>query len=317
MPSRQVYKGLNTLIFQFRPFYWSTAYSYWIMCPYVQLEPKYTYTVGHDVIRWPSQPQTPTNTGNNIWTSVHFPSSFTDALAAVFAPASTLPTLGTGHNNRIGNKITLSSLRYRIYVRLHDEICCPNTGNPFSDNSERSPSQIALTSSLPVIPKRWFKMRLFVIQFDNTYSVTPSFVCGWFYSTFLPFSDNQSGQPSVPGGNIYEPVSVHSKLLRMSSNYSGNFNILLDKCFTIYSNKPQILLDYTVPLNMQFSWRDDGTLQTPKNIVCFILPPMNWDVDVDPWTAYQYRWAYDHNAYADTDKWFLFDYFTKVNFTDL
>lgn len=285
------------------------------MSPYVQLEPKYTYTVGHDWIRWPFNPQYPATESQNIWSpGVHFPATFTDASCCLFTPSTTLPTLGTAHNQRIGNKISLQSFRFRIYVNLAPEFACPNEGNPFSSNSDHHKSAIANDDSY-TFPKRWFKMRLFVIQFDNSIdTMTPTKFGDWFFSTYLPFRDTIVTTSTDPGTR---PVSVHSKMLRQSTKWTGTFNILLDKCFTLYSNKPQILLDYTIPLNYTYTWRDDGTLQTPKNIICVLMPPLQWFTDVDPYTSKQYRNAFNGNWYADVEKWFTFDYFVKTNFTDL
>ena len=223
--------------------------------PKVQLETKYTYSAGEFSTIF-------TLAGANPPTSLWRVSDFTDyntwatsRVPKLLYPA--LPLLGTRHNERIGNKIQVTSIRFLITLEMSFRLSCISTGCPFFGgvyDRETNPYAWTLdTSNEGSIPKRWVKLRFMCVQFDDGMSMYPKDIILWFKQTFLQYTLDPAN------ANTYQRnVSVHSHVLHMTTDYTGRFNILFDKCLTLYNNAPQLTVDYTIPINKTFSF-DENT----------------------------------------------------------
>lgn len=287
------------------------------MCPYVQIEPKYTYTTGHKTINMPLTLQSPNTTNLNIWSLYNMSYSAWPTCVMYVAPELTMPSVGLTKSDRVGNKISVTNVRIRMYITMPAELSSPNTGNPFNTTSvsEANPwGSSVCQASVYSIPRRWLKLRLLCVKFDDKLDVTPLHFTQWFYSTFLPFKD-YTGSAAEASTKTAQPVSVQSKMLHMVSDYIGQFNILLDKNITLYSSNPSILLDFTLPINSTYTWNEAGNLQSPKNIVVVLMPPLSLETDMDRFTATQYELA--GAMRTNLRELYTVYYNCKLNFSDL
>lgn len=276
------------------------------------IEPHFVYSQGSDSITFPSwnayKTYLPDQTGN-IYNDVSFPTN-------VFLPTIQLPALGNTHTHRRGNRITVTTIRTKIHISLH-----PRWSAVYMPNSAPSGTRFTDLEQCTPATKRFFKLRFMVVQFNDEIHVDADEIAKWFYSTYCWFK----AQPNtvIPSGNyINQPISVHSNIMRLTTPYTGKFNILMDKPFTMVSTRPQQVLDINIPLNKSYVFdEDDPTKLLFPNIWMFILPPLNFETDMDPLTYYQIERFYNSDPYEDEkpNQWaFLnLDWFAKLNFVDL
>lgn len=279
--------------------------------PRVRLNPKFTYdnekaymlTHKHDFSYY----------NGNLWRCVlDSNNNILSCDCPIYMPTFNFPTIGSYHSNRTGNRITVTSIRFKCILNMNPDFL--NAGAaPFKDNASTTPF------TTPA-PDRFFKMRYMVIQVDDDLAsnVDTKWIYEWFHRTYCWFT-----QPSATGVDAKytnAPVSVHANVLHETTPFVAKFNILCDKCFTLTSKKPQISFDITVPLNKEFCWEEEN----PSNLLyphlfMFILPPMNALSDLDPITCREYRdgWSSGASEGADGPNLVVMETFTKLNFVDL
>lgn len=225
-------------------------------------------------------------------------------------PTTVLPELGNNHNQRHGNRITVTSVRWKSIISMNPDIL--NLENPFQTVY---PVQINPTAADRNI-HRFFKLRYMLVQWDNDYAdqITPEFIYKWFKMTYCWYR---------PQANAYtefydNPVSVHSNVLHETTELTSKFNILCDKCITLTSARPQISLDITIPLNKNYLFdEDDPTTLIYPCLSLFVLPPLSYIVDTDPLTSQQYQDWVDNHFNSKAFNLFSVENFTKLNFIDL
>lgn len=274
--------------------------------PKVRLDSKFTYSNTQGTIKIPGHP----NDRPDNW-NIYAPSDFdVSANNPIVCPVTALPALGNNHNQRHGNRITVSSVRWQSLIRLNEAFLYPSY-NPLSDS--------ATSHSTPDPPQRFFKLRYMLVQFDNDYAdeINERFLHKWFMRTYCRFTTIAGSEPTTIEEYEKMPVSVHSNVLHETTPYTSKFNVLCDKCLTLYSSKPQIALDITIPLNKTYLFEEgtnDGLIY--PCLWMFILPPLNLLSDVDPITKNQiYLWQTGSGALSYP--LFDIDNFTKLNFIDL
>lgn len=245
----------------------------------------------------------------NIWNVL-------DVDGGIFRPEIKLPSLGNTHTHRRGNRITVTSIRLKLHLRLPPRWCYafqPNT-SPVTDTFE---PDIRMAST----NKRFFKFRFMVVQFNDDTVVTDNLIATWFFRTYCYFKNDTRLDVQQPAVVCTEPISVHSNILRLTTNYTGKFNILMDKPITITSRSPLQTFDITIPLNRSYVFDEiDADKLLFPNIHLFILPPLNWEADMDPLSAYELMSYF--NSATSTQPTYNFnliniDYFAKLNFVDL
>ena len=109
----------------------------------------------------------------------------------------------------------------------------------------------------------------------------------------------------------------------MSTEYTGQFQILADKCFTLTSKHPVLDIDWVIPLRERLSWDPDSTSpssespQQPRFSIV-ILGPYNPNFDMDPSTCQiaQTNNLTDISSHSMTN-FAYFRYILKMNFIDL
>lgn len=275
--------------------------------PKVRLDPKFVYSNSSFSCYVHSFYPDPPPDNYNIWSGAQFSSQSTGPL---YVPQVGLIPIGNNHSSRHGNRITVTSIRLKSIFNMNYRLLIYGH-NPMSTTE---PSLSAL-SSMPI--HRFIKLRYFVVEFDEDLEIRPSVIYDWFKRTYCWYRPATAGSLDVSYTNA--PVSVHSNVLHETTEYTGKFNILCDKCITLTSYKPQLSLDITIPLNRQFVYDENDTtgegLLFP-NIWVFVMPPLSQIVDVDPLTTILLN-----NFYAQGDKENLYLYsaqtFTKLSFVDL
>lgn len=267
------------------------------------IEQQFTYNQGYDNIQFPAY----ANRGNNA--NIFDKNALYDSQpinSPFMFPAYTLPLKGTGHSNRKGDRITVTSLRLKLNIVMNSWFCGQTQYDPFYYSGGNEDS-VVLSNDTTI--KRFFKMRYMLIQFDDDFVVDSEYIAKWFYSTYCYYK-NPADTITDP---VDAPISVHSNVMRITTPFTAKFNILTDRCFTLVSNKPSLSLDITVPMHKSYIF-DEGTdnLIHP-NIWQIILPPLSWQIDVDPITRQQYHYQ------QPTTKTTLAKiyYWTKLNFVDL
>lgn len=277
------------------------------------IEPHFVYSQGFDTTTFPSwngYHVENARANGNIYNETTF-------VQNVFLPNINLPALGNTHTHRRGNRITVTTIRTKIHMVLNPRWCSvfrPNT-------SPGSTHFTDLEMSTPAI-KRFFKCRFMVVQFNDELHIDAEEIGKWFYATYCWFMNDYDQEADA--NYINQPISVHSNILRLTTPYTGKFNILMDRPITITSTRPQQVLDVNIPLNKSFVFdEDDPTKLLFPNIWAFILPPLNFYTDVDPLTAYQLKDWYakpESSVATQADSQFPFlqtMYFAKLNFVDL
>lgn len=280
--------------------FFRTGTIYFIM-PRYPLEPKFTYSQGQVSFSLPKTSDKGYN--GNIYGSDLL--NATDSTNPIATPVYTLPGRGNNHSQRHGNRITITSIRTKLNFVLSPPFCANTENyNPFY-----SPLREYYTYYGGYPCKRFFKFRYFVVQFDDDLEVTKKVLSEWFYSTYCLFKEPTEQHAQA---NQY-PISTHSNVLRITTPYTAKFNILCDKSFTLVSNRPSVSFDITLPLNKSFIFEEDTDNLIHPNIWQFIVPCLNWFVDVDPLTSTQYAQDPRSSSYVFCDMY----YWTKLNFIDL
>lgn len=308
----------------------------------IRLEPKYTYSAESGII-W--QPYVTADSGYTLsptyqlyptsnW--VPFPATPLPVNASgwekgIVTPNVTMPVLGTKHNERVGDRIRVTKLRLKMLLTMDSWLCTRIEGNPFNNipydrtsNPTGVVEQYNYDNSESNAVKRWFKFRFFIVEFSKSLTLSPAKLYQWFQETFCPFMEENTLQIQSYKDR---PISVHSNVLRMSTDWTGEFNILCDRCFTWYNNKPQFSLDLTIPINREYKFREGTDELLSPNIVCFLLPPLNLISDMDPLSRAQYQLAWTgtgHPSIAPDDtpdhapnEFYRVDVWTKLSYTDL
>lgn len=265
--------------------------------PKVRLDSKFTYWNGSYDLWFPSYNDHPLNF------NIYHKESFSGINPVMITPQTLLPELGNNHNQRHGNRITVTSIRWKSIIQLRPDFLRANY-NPFTTNETVTTDP----------PHRFFKMRYMLVQWDNDYAgqIDEAFIYKWFKMTYTWFCD-----PVVSTTDVEDmPVSVHSNILHETTELTSKFNILCDRCFVVSSDKPQISFDITIPLNKNYLFdEDDPTTLIYPCYSLFILPPLSLRTDLDPVTADQYYYYQNTNSVSKTFAYV--DNFTKLSFVDL
>lgn len=268
-----------------------------------QIEPKYTYAQANDHVYFPKYTDYGGNANNlNIFLKSAWQND-TETVNPLMVPNPKLPQLGTnGHDKRHGDRITVTSIRTKIITRLTPHFVGP-ISNPWLSSYSIDPSDNYIN--------RFFKCRYMVVAFDDDLQMTKEMIGQWFYETFCWYCKPIT--TPVDTNAFMQPVSVHSNILRITTKWTGKFNILTDKTFTLTSSRPSISFDITLPLNQDFLFEENTETLIHPHIYQFIVPPLSWAVDVDPVTYEQYK---VQNP-SDSISVISFYSFSKLNFIDL
>lgn len=121
------------------------------------------------------------------------------------------PAVGSGINERVGNKINNVSIRVEYDLGLSSPIITYLQSN--------------LTTA--VDPQFFLKWRLMVIDIPDEEALTAQQAYDYFTSMFEYYENNPAYQ------------STHTKALRVNGPYTGMFTILYDEPFMLTNNHPE------------------------------------------------------------------------------
>lgn len=205
----------------------------------------------------------------------------------VYMPTIAFPAIGNGHSARKSNRITVTSIRIKMTFQAL-QVHLQQT-NWFASTTY---TPTGSNANIPLNPQMFAKFRLYVVQVDDDIPMTRQKFLNWFYATHCVYR-NYSVAEEIYGpdqGNVTPkpgPTSVHSSVLRTTTPWTGKFNILADRKFILNVRRPQFDIDMTIPLRKEYVFDEqydaNSKLLYPKLYV-FILPPLSFEVDVDPWT---------------------------------
>lgn len=266
--------------------------------PKVRLDSKFTYWNGSYSLWFPG------GDGHPLNYNCYHKSDFGGINPVMITPQAALPMLGNSHNERHGNRITVTSIRWKSIIHLERDFLVPGS-DPFTGVGE----------TLPNPPNRFFKLRYMLVQWDNDYvdQIDEAFIYKWFKMTYCWWRDPDPNTTDVED----MPVSVHSNILHETTELTSKFNILCDKCLVLRSDKPQLSLDITIPLNKNYLFsEDDPTVLIYPCYSLFILPPLSTVIDLDPITSIE-LWNYQTNVPSARKTFAQCDNFVKLNFIDL
>lgn len=166
------------------------------------------------------------------------------------------PELGSGHDQRIGTRISNCKLLYNFQfktpypgLRYLNESNVDLVGNP----------QYSMYH-----PDQYLRCRLFIVSFkDQVYEQT---IYEWFNSTFWK--------------NTREHPTMLQKNMSMTTPFTGDFTILHDQLITL-KNK-SIEINGTINLG-NFIFDNDSSITQPLNryVRVFIMCPQLYEYDID------------------------------------
>lgn len=227
--------------------------------PRFQIEEKHTY---FNIVSTPLY-------GNNDIAAVAQP------LGTIRTFSPTWPVEGTGEQDRIGRKITTQRIVEEGYLTIE------NSGNDNTlldywngyvqqmmtwlqpDNYEFPVDQLSV--SIPI--------RHMYVEFDEHFrDISPlersMYVAEWFNATF------------VPATGLDYLTSVQQKMLRESTDYTGNFTILKDDIYWLdMKDKKQIHFQIDVPYKKTVNFDAQGGQPTNSFIYSIWIGPIQPYID--------------------------------------
>ena len=231
----------------------------------------------------------------------------------VAMPVINFPKPGNGHSARKSNRITVTSIRLKMHFVMDHPLMYSNA----MTNSYNYAAQY----NIPINPCMFAKFRLFLISVDDDITVTREKLLNWFYSTHCMYRDPTEaevlkGPKETDLTTSPAPTSVHSNILRVTTDWTGKFNILADRKFTVRPRHPNFDIDMTIPLRKEYvfdeQYTEDSELLYPK-LYCFILPPLSYEVDVDNLSGREFA----NKSSGSFLRIFRMYYWAKLNFVDL
>lgn len=144
--------------------------------PKVAISPKFTYYNGSSefYIYWDS---TSNPSRNETWQNGMLMSTFDPTHPNMIFPDWKLPTLGNSHDQRVHDRITVTSLYLKITFNLTRDILG-------ADTLLRTPST---GLQYPKNPTQFIKTRLMIVEFDDDVAsnIDANGIRKWFYRTFV------------------------------------------------------------------------------------------------------------------------------------
>lgn len=275
--------------------------------PRYQIDPKYTYSGAEITFDIPSS-----ETTDDASMLAQYLSNNTKIITPLWPILDKYADSSVPSNaRRQGSKVQMTSLRLKGSINLNFNFL----QRLYLQSS--SPSSSTFTQ-WPTITYQFFNMRFFLIKWSSSFTQQEddSAIREWFLRTFVYY-----GQPT---SNQFSTVpSVHEKLMRMSTEYTGQFQILADKCFTLTSKHPVLDIDWVIPLRERLSWDPDSTSsdseapQQPRFSI-IVLGPYNPYIDMDPSTRNIFSTNTNSSLLSYQMLHFAyFKYILKMNFIDL
>lgn len=233
------------------------------MCPRISLEDKHTYTSVNKPIFGCRRDSFIYDHNNNT----------ADSRFIVLTVEPTYPVTGTDENNRIGRKIYSSSLCSEGFLKLYNTVDNGNINTIYdvytfhnSDeltalNSQVTPQQAPFNTNEQALD---VSIRHMIVEFDlSDCEDDPTYFWNWFMSTYI-----YTG--------LYQCPSNRTQMLRESTRYTGDFNILYDKVHHLTLSNPLVHYKEILPYKRTMNFDGTGsTYPTGKRIIELFIGPTN------------------------------------------
>ena len=201
-------------------------------------------------------------------TTQEFPGSgeylLPDQLVVLFKSNDIRFKEGTGNDEIIGQKVHIKSANYCGYLAFNYS---------FINNNYSQPTGVDLR----------FNFRFMIVKFDNELPHdTKQQLADWFNNNYIYYD------------SVTKQNSTNIRKLRESTKDTGKFKILYDESYTLTGKHTAQMLNFTIPgfsgtANTQQTGdtADIGkiTNEDLKDIVCFVIGPINILCDVDCMTS--------------------------------
>lgn len=162
------------------------------------------------------------------------------------------PVVGSGNDQRVGNKINNVSIRVEYDLALTD------------------PRTYLLQSNLTTAadPQFFMKCRCMVVDIPDEEALTAQQAYDYFTNIFEYYENNPAYQ------------STHTKSLRVNGPYTGMFSILYDELITINCGHPQHHNIFNLKLKDTLLFKPDGNNLQNHNYYIWTIIPKYYYTDI-------------------------------------
>lgn len=282
--------------------------------PKVAVSPKFTYSNSSSAF-YIYVDNTTNDSRQGTYSNGMVLSTFDGTWPNMLFPTWKLPTLGNSHDQRVHDRITVTSLYIKMTFSLSDSFLVKDALLDTSYyNAVRYPKN----------PTQFMKLRLMIVEFDDdvAQNLDANGIRKWFYRTFCWYR-NPTTTPTLDDNidnnaqQIVPPISVWSSTMHTTTPWIGKFNILADKKIELKPTKMQYQLSFKLPLNRIFTFLENSEDLIKPNIYCFLFGPLSYELDMDPFNRNKlttYIAATDSVAHMHLGSVHTF---AKLNFVDL
>ena len=214
--------------------------------PRIQIEDKHTYNSITKAIYGARK-----NSGS-------FDNNNTNEKTIVLTIEPTYPVTGTDESNRIGRKIYTSSISTEGFIKLYNTIDNQNINTVYDVYTFHNSDQYTALSGQTSPQTAPFNtneqaldvsIRHMIVEFDlANCEESPSYFWDWFRNTYI-----YTG--------LYSICSNRTQMLRESTAFTGDFNILWDKVHHLSLHNPIVHYRETIPYKRTLNF--DGTGSNP------------------------------------------------------
>ncbi len=259
--------------------------------------------------RYPVDPHYTYNASSRTFSLPHLSTSVTNLEWAdvinnihIFEPVWPTPA-ARAPAGRTTNKCMLSSIS--IHGTLFLDSAMLGIGTSSISTNVQLPHNMKFSSSWRFMVIKWN-------PYLNQAAPTETDVANWYYRTFVYYTNTVED----PDNDHYNLPSAHCNLMRMSTEYTGTFQIVADKRFWLTADKPRVEISWQVPLNERATFdpesQEAGAPITPVYSIC-IIPPFSYG-DFDSVTR---SFMYANRGISTTHVLASLDSIVKLNFVDL
>lgn len=278
--------------------------------PKVAISPKFTYSNGSSAF-YVYYDKTSNESRMETFLNGMLMSTFDPSQPNMLFPTWKLPVLGNSHDERVHDRITVTSLYLKITFRMDSKFL-------------RTPDLFTfLPSSVqwPANPMQFIKTRLMIVEFDDDVaaSLNADGIRKWFFRTFCWYR-NPSQTPTLDdkvdnnAQQVIPPISVWSSTMHTTTPWIGKFNILADKKIELKPTRTQYQLSFKLPLNRIFTFLENSNDLIKPNIYCFLFGPLSYEQDLD---SYNSERLVIQSDTVGTSLIGRVEWFAKLNFVDL
>lgn len=250
--------------------------------PSFQVDQKYTYSGSKEQFKF---------AGWDTSSSQNTPVDYEDN--GIIVADIDYPTRGTTQRQRTKDKLYVSSIHWKGTIKKSAKL------------SRKNLDTSSTTDQIPYDMMQFFKFRMFVVRWKNLEGVSvPKYdLLAWFKRTYI-----------YTGTDANNPPSVHERMMRMSTEYTGKFDILMDRPFIFPAKRDQLDFEFIIPVKDRFCFNEESEQLVSPAISIFIMSPLNRFTDIDTYTADEmHKWVIT----ADPIVTFWYSGIIKLNFMDL